>query len=43
MNSVQPPSDETPTRPPAASTGCFTIARPMPAPPRSRSHDFSTR
>ena len=42
-NVVQPPSLVTPTRPPADSTSWRTIARPIPAPPRSRSRDFSTR
>ena len=40
---VQPPSLVTPTRPPADSTSWRTIASPIPAPPRSRSRDFSTR
>ena len=43
QNRVWPPADSAPTRPPPASTSCFTIARPMPAPPRARSRDFSTR
>ena len=43
QNVVQPPSLLTPTRPPAASTSWRTIASPIPAPPRSRSRDFSTR
>ena len=40
---VVPVADSAPTRPPADSTSCLTIARPMPAPPRARSRDFSTR
>src|SRR5438067_12616461 len=39
---VSPDRDSTPTRPPVDSTNCFTIARPMPAPPRARSRDLST-
>ena len=40
---VDPPPDSAPTRPPALSTSCLTMASPMPAPPRSGSRDFSTR
>ena len=43
QNRVRPLSDSAPTWPPTASTSCFTIARPMPAPPRAVSRDFSTR
>lgn len=40
---VTPSVDSAPTLPPEASTSCLTIASPMPAPPRARSRDFSTR
>ncbi len=40
---VWPSPDSAPTRPPADSMSCLTIARPIPAPPRARSRDFSTR
>ena len=40
---LAPGRDSTPTRPPARSTNCLTMARPIPAPPRFRSRDFSTR
>ena len=43
QNRVRPSRDSAPTRPPPCSTSCFTIASPIPAPPRSRSRDFSTR
>jgi hypothetical protein len=43
QNRVLPAADSAPTRPPADSTSCLTIAKPMPAPPRARSRDFSTR
>jgi len=43
QNCVLPAADSAPTRPPADSTSCLTIANPMPAPPRARSRDFSTR
>ena len=43
QNRVRPSTDSTPTRPPAASIACWTMARPIPAPPRPRSRDFSTR
>ena len=43
QNVVQPASDVAPTRPPASSTSWRTIASPIPAPPRARSRDFSTR
>jgi drug/metabolite transporter (DMT)-like permease len=43
QNRVWPSTDSAPTRPPPASTSCLTIASPMPAPPRARSRDFSTR
>src|SRR5438132_4046110 len=35
--------ESAPTRPPNPSTSCLTMARPMPAPPRAASRDFSTR
>ena len=35
--------ESAPTRPPEASTSCLTMARPIPAPPRPASRDFSTR
>src|SRR5207253_794393 len=40
---ADPGGASTPTRPPAPSTSCLTMARPIPAPPRARSRDFSTR
>ncbi len=40
---VWPSVDSAPTRPPWPSTSCFTMDRPMPAPPRARSRDLSTR
>ncbi len=40
---VSPSADSAPTRPPSCSTSCLTMASPMPAPPRARSRDFSTR
>jgi drug/metabolite transporter (DMT)-like permease len=43
QNRVWPSAESAPTRPPPASTSCLTIASPMPAPPRARSRDFSTR
>jgi hypothetical protein len=43
QNRVWPSAESAPTRPPLASMSCFTIASPIPAPPRAWSRDFSTR
>ncbi len=40
---VRPSADSAPTWPPVVSTSCFTMANPIPAPPRAGSRDFSTR
>ena len=43
QNRVRPFADSAPTWPPPCSTSCLTTASPIPAPPRARSRDFSTR
>ena len=43
QNLVRSPADSTPTVPPTASTSCFTMASPIPAPPWLRSRDLLTR